>query len=95
MVTRAATVDDLEAALSSSVTFTADPEDDCWFRGVSDAGVLYVRLGDFPEEHLYSLYLGHGRWMDFTAVPPNWSLESTGDWPPTARPRLPKGHFYP
>lgn len=97
MVSRDVRVDDLEAALAATVSFTVDPKDDCWLRGQGPDGPLYVRLGNFPDEHMYSLYLGSGRWMDFTTEPSNWTftLEESGNWPPGARPRLPKGYFYP
>ncbi|WP_301546862.1 hypothetical protein [Gordonia sp. X0973] len=88
-------MDDLEAALSATVSFTADPKDEGWYRGQWAGADLYARLGNFPDEHLYSLYLGNGRWMDFTTKPAGWSFASTADWPPGARPRLPKGYFYP
>ena len=94
MVTRASTVPDLEAALATYVVFTPDPLDCGWFRGRCSSTTLYLRLGNFPDEHLYSLYLGHGRWMDFTASPNLWSVDTTDGWPDSARPRLPKGQFH-
>ncbi|MDL9936634.1 hypothetical protein QSJ18_07765 [Gordonia sp. ABSL1-1] len=95
MVFRAAQVADLEAALASPIDFVADPDDDGWFHGVIGAAEYFVRLGNFPDEHLYSLYLGHGRWMDFTALPDNWTVTHSPTGPPdTARARLPKGEFH-
>ncbi|ATD70967.1 MULTISPECIES: hypothetical protein [Gordonia] len=94
MVTRAATVPDLEAALGAKVDFCCDPDDDGWYRGTADGTVIFVRMGNFPDEEAYSLYLGHGRWMDFTCPPKNWRIDTTGGWPSTARARLPKGQFW-
>ncbi|AZG47192.1 hypothetical protein [Gordonia insulae] len=95
MVTRATTVPDLEVALATQVSFMADPDDTGWYRGGSPATPLYLRLGNFPDEPLYSLYLGHGRWMDFTTAPDTWTvITPEAGWPDTARPRLPKGQFH-
>ncbi|MGC5258240.1 hypothetical protein ACPXCG_18000 [Gordonia sp. DT218] len=95
MVTRATTVPDLEAALATPTTFIPDPDDVGWFRGETSTTPLYLRMGNFPDEHLYSLYLGHGRWMDFTTAPDTWTVITTeSGWPDTARPRLPKGQFH-
>jgi hypothetical protein len=94
MVMRSAAVADLEAALGWMVDFTPDPDDRTWWRGVHGDTVLYLRMGSFPDEPLYSLYLGHGRWMDFTTLPHAWTVESSQGWPDTARPRLPKGQFH-
>ncbi|WP_238421023.1 hypothetical protein [Gordonia sp. 'Campus'] len=94
MVTRKSVVEDLEQAMCTPVHFEPDPDDRSWYVGQFVDQSLYVRLGNFPDEELFSLYLGHGRWMDFTTFPANWTVASEGDWPPTARPRLPKGEFY-
>ncbi|NDZ92829.1 hypothetical protein G3I13_19900 [Streptomyces sp. SID6673] len=94
MVARAITVPDLEVALATATIFTPDPDDVGWFRGETLTTPLYLRMGSFPDEHLYSLYLGHGRWMDFTSSPDTWTMIIKGDWPGSARPRLPKGRFY-
>lgn len=94
MVKRATSVPDLEAALAAPVQFTPDPMDRSWFRGPTDGAVLYLRMGNFPDEHLYSLYLGHGRWMDFTTPPETWTVLTEDGWPDTARPRLPRGQFH-
>lgn len=94
MVSRHDKVTDLEAALAATVLFAPDPSDSGWYSVVWDDGTLYVRLGNFPEEELYSLYLGDGRWMNFTETPERWMFDSSADWPATARARLSKGHFH-
>lgn len=94
MVRRGATVPDLEAALGTKVNFVCDPDDHGWYRGTAAGTELFVRMGNFPDEEAYSLYLGHGRWMNFTWPPSNWHIETDGGWASTARPRLPKGQFH-
>lgn len=95
MVNRSDVVSDLEEALAATVVFTEDPDDRSWMIGRTPRQTLHVRLGDFPEEDLWSLWLGHDRWMDFTQPPAGWILQiSEEGWPDTARPRLPKGQFH-
>lgn len=95
MVTRASGVPDLDEALATRIDFDADPFDSSWYVGTTDGNSIYVRMGNFPDEEAYSLYLGHGRWMDFTRVPDNWTITTpAGGWPSTARRRLPKGEFH-
>ncbi|GAC66757.1 hypothetical protein [Gordonia soli] len=95
MVTRAAVVADLEEVLRTPIDFVADPDDESWYRGELFGEAVFIRMGDFPDEEAYSLYLGHGRWMDFTAIPRRWTITTPpGGWPPTARPRLAKGEFH-
>jgi len=88
-------VSDLEEALAATVVFQEDPEDRTWMVGRIPTQTLHVRLGDFPTEDLWSLYLGHDRWMDFTQPPAGWKLKlSKRGWPETARPSRPKGEFH-
>jgi hypothetical protein len=95
MVKRSDAVLDLEEALAATVVFREDPVDNSWMVGRTPTQTLHVRLGDFPSEDLWSLYLGDNRWMDFTEPPAGWSLNITEPgWPETARPRLPKGDFH-
>ncbi len=95
MVSRADRVDDLEAALASTADFVDDPADQGWVTAQAGEQQLFVRVGDFPDEDLWSLWLGDGRWMDFTVAPAGWSLRVPGRrWPAGARPRLPKNEFH-
>ncbi|MFE3192360.1 hypothetical protein ACFXHA_25350 [Nocardia sp. NPDC059240] len=94
MVERSDRVIDLEAALAATVTFTEDPDDSYWMVGQTPDQTLHVRMGNFPEEDMWSLWLGDDRWMDFTTPPSGWTLKLTPGWPATARPRLPKGEFH-
>lgn len=95
MVHRLDRVDDLEAALSAAAEFTHDPADEGWMTADAGGQQLYVRLGDFPDEDLWSLWLGDGRWMDFTVPPARWALRISGPrWPEGARERLPKNEFH-
>ena len=95
LVSRASSVVDLEQALSTRIDFVADPQDRSWYVGDAVGFTIYIRMGNFPDEEAYSLYLGHGRWMDFSRVPDNWTITTPPQgWPATARPRLPKGEFH-
>lgn len=94
MVTRNSVVSDLESAMNTAIHFVADPDDASWYRGDAERHTLYLRIGDFPAEEAFSLYLGHGRWMDFSTPPTTWTIATPKQWPPTARPRLPKGEFH-
>ncbi|RJO78275.1 hypothetical protein D5S18_04980 [Nocardia panacis] len=95
MVKRSDTVADLEQALAATVVFREDPDEKFWMIGETPTQTLHVRLGNFPDEELWSLYLGNDRWMDFTTPPAGWTLDiSEAGWPDTARDRLPKGEFH-
>lgn len=95
MVQRAARLADLEAALAAELVFADDPDDEGWMTAHTDDQQLFVRMGDFPDEDLWSLWLGDGRWMDFTTPPAGWILQVPGRrWPAGARPRLPKNEFH-
>lgn len=95
MVKRAEGVDDLELVMSTRCDFEDDVTEEGWLVGKAGRLTLHVRMGDFPDEEAWSLWLGDGRWMDFTECPSNWSITLTpGGWPASARPRLPKGEFY-
>ena len=95
MVTRDDGIDDLEAVLAARIDFVDDQRDRGWIVGRSGDSTVYARLGNFPDEELWSLWLGHGRWMNFTVPPANWTINpSRGGWPDSARPRLPKGEFH-
>ncbi|GAA3696411.1 hypothetical protein [Gordonia hankookensis] len=95
MVKRSDRVDDLEAALAATAVFVDDPDDQGWMTAHVGRQDLFVRIGDFPDEDLWSLWLGDGRWMDFTVTPAGWTLRVPGRrWPAGARPRLPKNEFH-
>ncbi|WP_082501800.1 hypothetical protein [Williamsia sp. Leaf354] len=95
MVKRSDVVRDLEAALGAQINFVDAPNDHGWMTGSMGNDVLHLRMGNFPDEDLWSLWLGDGRWMNFTEPPATWTItRSPGGWPDSARPRLPKGEFY-
>ncbi len=95
MVMRSDAVHDLEAVLASEIEFVDSQTDDGWLIGAVSNNTVNVRMGNFPDEDMWSLWLGNGRWMDFTECPSNWTITLTaGGWPASARPRLPKGEFY-
>ncbi len=95
MVRRADRVDDLEAALAAIVVFGDDPDDQGWMTARAGTQTLFVRMGDFPDEDRWSLWLGEGRWMDFSVPPAGWTMRVRDRrWPAGARPRLPKNEFH-
>ncbi|MEE4021744.1 hypothetical protein V1Y59_01530 [Gordonia sp. PKS22-38] len=95
MVRRDARVDDLEGVLAATASFADDPDDQGWLTAHADGQQIFVRMGDFPDEDLWSLWLGEGRWMDFTVAPARWTLHVPGRRRPAgARPRLPKNEFH-
>ncbi len=95
MIRRSDAVRDLEAVLGAEIEFVDALGDRGWLTGSVGGEVVNLRMGNFPDEELWSVWLGNGRWMDFTEPPANWTItRSPGGWPETARPRLPKGEFY-
>ncbi len=95
MVKRQNKIDDLDAVLATEIEFVDDDRDRGWMVGTAGTLTAHLRMGNFPDEELWSLWLGDGRWMDFTEPPTNWIITRTaGGWPVSARPRLPKGEFY-
>ena len=95
MVRRSDRVDDLEQVLAADAVFADDPDDQGWLTARAADQQIYVRMGDFPDEDLWSLWLGDGRWMDFTVAPARWALRIPGRRRPTGtRPRLPKNEFH-
>lgn len=91
---RSAHVRNIAGLIASTVRWTHDPNDVGWFRAMVDGEPVYMRINDFPDENLYSVWLGDG-WLDFDNLPPGWSVEfPPSGWPATARPALPKGEFH-
>lgn len=100
MVQRSDGVKDLEKVLAATIVFWEDQEDFAWYVGVFEDERVYLRLGNFPEELLYSLYLGNDMWMDIMTRPKGWKINEgypPGIDPKTVRqrPRLDHGEFHP
>jgi hypothetical protein len=74
------------AVLSAALVWEPDPEDQMWLRAVFDEAYVYMRINDFPDENLYSLWLGEGRFLELEEMPTNWRRPGTLEWPSTARP---------
>ncbi len=95
MVSRADRIVDLESVLAAEADFVDDPTDQGWLTATAAGERVYVRMGDFPDEDLWSLWLGDGRWMEFTVPPARWNLRvRAARWSADARERLPKNEFH-
>ena len=91
---RSSTVANATALVQAVLTWVFDPEDEGWFVATFLGQAVYMRINNFPDENLYSVWLGDG-WLDFDDLPANWSVEFPIDgWPAGARPALPKGRFH-
>ena len=66
-----------------------DPEDELWLRAVFEEAYVYMRMNDFPDRNLYSLYVGEGRFYELEDLKPTWERSGPLRWPPTARRRTP------
>jgi hypothetical protein len=88
-------IEDLQALLGARISWRADPEDSGWLMADHWGGRVYMRLNNFPEENIFSLWLGNGRWFELEEPPSCWEIgEEAFDWPESARPKLPKGQFH-
>ena len=83
-------ISDPDRVLASIVEWVADPEDVMWLRGSFEGDEVYLRINDFPDENLYSLWLGDGVYLELDDMPAWWSRVGPLTWPPTARPRRPR-----
>ncbi len=91
---RTAKVTDAAALVRAPLRWTFDPEDEGWFVAEFLGQPVYMRINDFPDENLYSVWLGDA-WLDFDDLPSIWTVEFPGDgWPVGARRALPKGQFH-
>lgn len=90
-----ASIPDPAAVLASEIVFVLDQEDLGWFVGRLDGSNVYLRLGNFPEENMYSLWLGNGKWLELEELPANWQIDDSEVdlWPESARPRKPKEYY--
>jgi hypothetical protein len=85
-------VSDPARVLAASLIWEPDPEDVLWFRSYFDGAEVYLRMNNFPDENLYSLWLGDGQFLELEDLQPNWTRKGPLAWPPTARSR---GRDYP
>lgn len=70
--------------LSTDIRWEIDPEDVGWFRASFDGSDVYLRLNNFPDENLLSLWVGDGRYVELEDPPSGWTLPP-GLWPSSAR----------
>jgi hypothetical protein len=65
-----------------------DPEDVLWLRANYEGEYIYLRINRFPEENMYSFWIGDGRYVELEELPESWSRpQEKLTWPPSARPR--------
>ncbi len=79
-------VEDPAALLAGHVVWDYDPEDEGWYRATWRNTFVYLRLNNYPEENLLSLWLGNWQWLELQSPPSNWSFERSAEGWPT-RPR--------
>ncbi len=80
--------------IKGSVVWHYDAEDVGWFVAAWKGSEVFLRMNNFPEENLYSLWIGDGRWIELETMPTGWSIaEDEDDWPSTARPKRPRSEF--
>ena len=77
-----------DLVLSAPLKWEIDPEDVLWLRAVYEGEYVYLRMNRFPEENMYSFWIGDGRYIELEELPESWSDPKGGyKWPPSARPR--------
>jgi hypothetical protein len=79
-------IDDLTDVLVAPLTWEVDPDDVGWLRAGFDGRYLYLRINNFPDQNLYSLWLGRGRYLELEDMPANWRRQGPLEWPRSARP---------
>ena len=84
----ASRVEDPERALSSTVQWEVDPEDVLWLRATFEDRYIYLRINNFPDENLFSFWIGDGKYIELEDMPAGWMMPS-GElkWPSSARRR--------
>lgn len=82
----ASIVDNPAAVLSATLTWEVDPEDFKWFKANYSGGEVYMRMNNFPDENIFSFWIGNGAYIELEDLPAGWSI-APGPiiWPPTAR----------
>lgn len=80
-------ISDPRRILAATVEWVADPDDLMWLRSSFEGSEIYLRINYFPDENLYSLWVGEGEFVELEDMPAQWSRVGPLRWPPTARPR--------
>lgn len=80
-------VEDPRKVLLAQIVWEADPEDVMWLRTKLDGNEIFLRINNFPDENLYSLWVGDEQFVELEDMPPTWSRRGPLTWPATARPR--------
>ena len=73
--------------LASRLEWSVDPEDVLWLRATYDEQQIFLRINDFPDRNLYSLWLGDGQFLELEEMPEAWSRVGPLTWPQSARRR--------
>lgn len=72
--------------LSSVVRWEVDPEDLMWLRATFEGGHIYLRINNFPDENLFSFWIGGGRYIELEEMPVGWTMPPGKlMWPSDAR----------
>lgn len=69
-----------------SLHWKADATRQLWLWASTDLGDVFIRMNRFPDEHLYSLEVDDGGFVDFDDFPPTWTRGPLS-WPEDALPR--------
>jgi len=86
-VNRASRIADPDRVIASIVEWEADPDDVMWLRATFETTEVYLRINNFPDENLYSLWVGDDQYVELGDMPIGWSRVGPLSWPPSARPR--------
>jgi hypothetical protein len=68
-----------------------DPDDVMWLRAAYAGDFVYLRINNFPDENMYSLWIGDGEFVELEELPPRWSRTGPLEWPEAARQRSTNG----
>ncbi len=79
-------ISDLSKALTTPLIWEVDPEDVGWLRAEFEGEHIFLRINNFPDRNLYSLWLGGGRYLELDDMPAAWTRSGPLEWPSTARP---------
>jgi hypothetical protein len=87
-------IKEIDEMVRTKISWLPDSGEVGWYVGEYASNLVFMRLGDFPSENIFSVWLGRGRWLELEEVPACWTVDSKSDHPTSARPSLEKGEFY-
>lgn len=81
-------VEEPERVLSSVVQWEVDPEDVMWLRATFEGTYIFLRINNFPDENMFSFWIGEGRYIELEDKPTGWTMpKGKLTWPADARRR--------